>query len=184
MQTLQFTRTLTSFVTELKAKELRDFIAPILNRGTNLVISEGSRNMFSELMFQSRVGYSNLERNPRNVALLSALRLDEIYQPSRLGKLMTIYSNAPNTNSITGIQESYSQMQDFYGLLRWLVIFQEACVEMLETDKFRGLPSDEDILELAILDYDGAGVEATRFAIILDTINEIHSRESPIRRLW
>jgi hypothetical protein len=175
MQTIQFVHSLKSTVAKLKAREISDFLRPLINNPAAAPIAEDQKNQFSSLLFDSRVGFESLKENPLTAKLIEALRITELYDPAKLGKLVSIYHAAGNTQGIRNVPDNYTAINSFYSLLQWLVSFDQVCSDLLGRERIGETPADEQILQLRLTDYDGDGIEADRIRQFLSILVQLHT---------
>jgi hypothetical protein len=175
MQTIQFARSLRSTAARLKAREISDFLRPLMTNPSAAQIDDTQRNQLSSLLFESRVGFDRLMESPHTAKLINALQISDLYDPARLGKLVSIYHASPNTQAIRSNADFFSAFSYFYGLLQWLVSFDRACSELLERERVGERPVDEEILQVQLLDYDGGGIEADRMRQFLTILVQLHT---------
>jgi hypothetical protein len=181
MQTTDFVRGLREMVTQLKVVELHSVIAPIVKREGNPPIPDESKRVFSELLFDSRTGYDKLNGDPVTARLIVSLKMAEVYDRSRLGKLVTIYNNSSSLAAIYQTQENFAQFATFFSLLEELITFAQACTDLLGAERVMDPPHTRGALELEVIDYDGTGIELTRLQDIFSALSRIH--ESVMRAL-
>jgi hypothetical protein len=175
MQTIQFVHSLRAIVARLKVKEISDFLHPLTINSANISISEVQKNQFSALLFESRVGFESLQQNPSTARLLEALGLPELYDPAKLGKLVSTYHAAQGTHQIRNVPDTLTAVNGFYSLLHWLQKFETVCFDLLEREKVGETPVDEEILPLRLVDYEGDGVEADRMQQFLAVLIQLHT---------
>jgi hypothetical protein len=175
MQTLQYTRALRRIVQDLKVKELVEFLQPFITRGTNFQIQQGHRDQFSELLFSSRTGYERLIEDAPTAKILNSLKIDVIYLPARLGKLLTILSQVPNSGSVVGTPDFFAEFFTFVELLQSIVSFEKSCSDLLETEKLGKVTNPDEILELQLIDYDGTGIEFVRLERFVSSLTQLHT---------
>lgn len=179
MQTIQFVNSLRKLVVKLKAQELVDFLTDLVNAPPNANptsnINESLKAKFSELIFESRVGLYDLRQNSHTEKLVIALGISDLYNPAKLGKLVSIYLASPHLQNIKATPDSFSQFYSFYSLLRWLLIFEKMCSELLEKEKVGDVAATDGVLELQIIDYDQGGIEAERMRELLSDVITLHT---------
>jgi hypothetical protein len=175
MQTLQFTRALRAIVKELKVAELVEFLQPFITQGNTIQITEAQKNRFSELLFASHSGYERLIEDPINKNVISSLKTDEIYQPARMGKLLSTLSAGGQAQNIWGNPANFVEFFSFVDLLRSLASLEKTCTELLEKEKLGEISKPEEILEIQLIDYDNTGIEPERLATLVSTLTQLHT---------
>jgi hypothetical protein len=182
MQTIQFVKSLRELVSKLKAQEIVNFLDGLVKAPPAVAqtvppssINEGQKAKFSELLFESRVGFNSLLQNANTAKLIGALQIGALYDPANLGRLVSLYHGAPNNQHIKNNAESFPLFYSFYGLLWWLLIFEKTCSKLLDEEKVGTVPADDGILELQVMDYDGTGIEAQRLRDVLSELIQIHT---------
>jgi hypothetical protein len=174
MQTLQFTKSLHEIVRELKVPELIQFLQPLLAQGSNTPITEPMKNQFSELLFGAHTGFIRLTEDPASNTVLKSLKVDEIFQAARMGKLLSTLTVGTQAQNIWGNPSNFAEFFSFSQLLRSLADLDATCFEVLEKEKLGGVNKTENILELQVIDYDGKGLEPDRLAKFITTISNLH----------
>src|ERR1700732_100647 len=117
MQTLQFTRALKHIVEELKTAELISFTEPLINRNRNVAITDQMRDTFSTLVMASQVGFSRLNEDPSSKAVSDSLKVNKIYAPERLGKLIRYLGAVPATANLVANAELFGEFYELYSAL-------------------------------------------------------------------
>lgn len=172
MQTLEFTRALEEIVNELRVGELvlllQKWLTPTAG---SVAISDADKDNFQGLILSSHSGYDRLMRAEATRKIIEGLKLKEVFEASRLRRLVTALSGAPNSQSVRGITEFYG----LYESLRSVLNLQATCRNLLEMEKLGKLEASEGILELEIIDYDGKGIEDTRLEKIISTLTQLHT---------
>lgn len=174
MQTLRFTRTLARIVTELKAKELVDFLSPFLDRAKNVPIPEGPRHVFSTLLFESRVGFAELMKDSDASKILQTMKINEVYAPPQLGRLLALFNNVPNSPAIFQAPDVFAPFFTFNDMLLWLVRLAGACSQILEVERVGETTNAAEVVELELVDFDGTGIEADRVNQVFASLTELH----------
>jgi hypothetical protein len=177
MQTLQFTRALRKIVQELKAVELKDFLAPLLIRThqSAVNINEDQRDNFSALILSSQVGFTRLSEDPQIQAVMEALNISKLYGPKRVGKLIRSLGVVTSVNQLAATPDIYIDFFTVYDALDWLVMIKDASTKLLEEGKLGPSPADADVLELRLLDYENTGVDIERVQQFFTSINNLHT---------
>lgn len=175
MQTIQFVHSLDATVSRLNAREISDFLRPLMTNAPAVGIDETQRNRFSALLFESRVGFDRLMESPQTAKLINALKISDLYDPARLGKLVSIYQTSPNSQILRNAPESFTPFCYFYAFLQCLVSLDGACSELLEREKLGEGPVGEEILQLQLIDYDGEGIEVERMRQFLGILDQLHT---------
>lgn len=169
MQALQYTRTLTTIVQEMKSEELLRFIDPLL-RGS-ITLNPQTKDQFSSFLFTSRAGYERLLQDPPTAKVLHSLRIGEIYEPARLGRLINAVATAQNAAPL----QLNSEFVEFYALVQSLVTVQQSCSQLLEKEKLLPAKNLDELLELQLVDYDGTGIEAPRLERFVLLLRQLHT---------
>jgi len=117
MQTLQFTRALRTIVTKLKTHEIVELLAPHLVVGTNNGIAAQIKDSFYSLLFDSRTGYTQLIDDPVTAKILQALQIDQIYESSRLGKLLSAFGQFQVSQNLWSSAQHYADFYTFWDQL-------------------------------------------------------------------
>lgn len=175
MQTIQFTRALKRIVEELRARELLELLDPILTMGSTININEGTKNSFSALLFESRVGFYELSKDPQATRILASLKIDQLYAPPLLMRLMTTFSNTGSAGQILANAIWFAEFINFFNMLKWLVAMGRTCSDLLETEKLGESGPEEQIVEMEIIDYDGTGIDPGRVEQFVSTLLELHT---------
>jgi len=159
----------------LKAVEISDFLRPLISNAGAVQIDDAHKNQFSSLLFESRVGFDRLAESQHTAKLINALQISNLYDSAKLGRLVSIYLAAANTQAIRNSADFFTPFCDFYSLLQWLVSFDRTCSELLEREKLGERPVDEEILQVTLMDYDGGGIEADRMRQFLTILVQLHT---------
>lgn len=176
MQSLKFVRALQNITKELKSKELVEFLEPFVNpTSTNVAVSQGHKDEFATLLFASRVGFTELSKDSDASKIIASLKIDAVYDPSRLFKLIALLNAVPSTQVVVGNAELFSAFYSFYKSLSSIVDFAAVSSELLEQERVR-VPNDGDeILEVSVLDYDETGVRAERVEATVSGLIALHT---------
>src|ERR1700687_2339868 len=104
MQPLRFVRALKTIGEELKVHQLIEFLNPYLGPSINqnVAIQQQAKDTFAQLLLSSRSGFDELSRDPSTSRILESLKIDSIYQPERLGRLLTMFGAAAISNRLSG----------------------------------------------------------------------------------
>jgi hypothetical protein len=175
MQTLQFTRALRRIVKELKVRELIDFLAPYITKGSNLPVQQPNKDQFSELLFGSRTGFERLSEDAATAKILNSLRIDDIYRPARLGRLLAILSQLPSSGNVTSTPDFFIEFYSFSELLQSVLTLEKSCSHFLEAERLGQGTNTDEILELQLIDYDGTGIEAVRLERFIASLSQLHT---------
>lgn len=175
MQTTTFIRALHGMITQLKAAELHQFLAPIVKREANTSFTDTSKKIFSELLFDSRTGYDRLNNDPATASLMESLKMADTYDRDGLGRLVTIVNTAGNFSGVWQNQESFARVTRFFSMLDELLTFERACIDLLGRDKLEDPSAIPGALELEIIDYDDTGIDLSRLEDILATLIRLHT---------
>lgn len=172
MQTLRFVQQLRRIVGELKAQPLSEFISRYLVR-QNINITETEKQNFSVLIFESRVGFTELCKDEDAKKILTALEIGNIYAPQRLGRILATFTVQGQSQGLWNNSDNFADFFTFLDMLNWLVRFEKACAQLLEAEKL-GERKPEDILEVELVDYDGSGVEIDRVSQLFESLSELN----------
>ena len=175
MQTLQYTRALRKIVKELRVNEIIEFLQPFVGPSTNFQVQQRHKDMFSDLLFSSRTGYERLIEDPSTARILDSLKVDAIYQPARLGRLLTILSQTPSSANIPVTVPFFVEFFTFFDLLQSVANLEKSCSDLLEKEKLAQVPQPGDILEIQLIDYDGTGIEAARLDKFVSSLTKLHT---------
>lgn len=176
MQALRFTHSLKRIVAELKAKELVQFLDTFLVQGRpNQPITQDAKNAFSSMLFESRVAFAALEKDPDAAKILADLQLNDLYDPARLGKLLSTFSAQAATQGIWGTHENFVEFFSFSTVLLWLIKLSATCSRLLEAERIGEPVPDTTLVEIELVDYDGTGIEAARVNQFFASLTELHT---------
>jgi hypothetical protein len=172
MQTLEFTRALLEIVEELQVGEMVKLLQGWLPAASaNAGLSEDEKDRFQSLVLSSHSGFDRLTRVESTRKILEKLKLGEVYEASRLRRLVTAVSSAPNTQHLRAVTEFYG----LYEALRAVLRLQATCRDLLDLEKVGTVPASDSILELQVIDYEGQGIEPNRLAKIISLLTRLHS---------
>jgi hypothetical protein len=175
MQTLEFTRALKEVMKELKVKELIALLAPLTVRTAN-PIDRDAKNQFSSLLFDSHAGYDRLSKNEATRKILQGLGAQEIYEPTRLGTLLTSLFAANTVQNIWHNADTFMPFSSFIALLRSFESIEHTCTDLLEKEKVGLVEPSDGILELELIEYaDESGISPKRLEVFVASITELHT---------
>ncbi|NUN08902.1 MAG: hypothetical protein HUU54_06980 [Ignavibacteriaceae bacterium] len=175
MQTLLFTRTISEIVKRLKVAELIELISPLINPETAVEVTPEQRVNLAELIFQSREGYSALSNSNECKAILESLGVKDIYQSANLAGMLTVINTAENSEGILSNPKNYALFQAFYSNLSVLMAFSNTVELHLQKQKYANFSEVERVIELEVFDFDGNGVQLPRLAVVIDSLQKLHS---------
>src|SRR5438874_8457508 len=135
MQALDFSSAFKEIVRELRVTELIQVMQPLINIGQNANIDEPTKQQFLTLCFDANAGYRQLKTKQKSRELLDALSIGEMFEPGRLGALVSTVQSAGQTGNIWNNAAVFRSFFTFFELLRWLHIMQMASERLLETEK-------------------------------------------------
>src|SRR5580700_4545793 len=117
MQALQYAKAVKTIVTDMKVSELISLLYPLLTRGTpNIPITEETKDKFAALLFSSRAGYEHLLEHAQTAKVLKSLKVGEIYDTARLGRLVSLLSTVPTSPQLVGSAAHVFDFYSFYSL--------------------------------------------------------------------
>jgi hypothetical protein len=102
---------------------------------------------------------------------MDSLKIGEIYDPTRLARLVSSISGMTHSNQIA----SNPDFIQFYALVTRLANFAESCSNLLEKEKLEPAKSPDEILELQLVDYDGTGIEPRRLERFIFLLIRLHT---------
>lgn len=171
MQTLEFTRALGEIAAGLKVHELIKILAPWLAMDSGTGVSEIDKNQFVSLILESHSGYDRLLKSEGTRKILSGLHLQELYEPTRMRRLLVGVSNSSNTQQIRG---SATEFYSFFEALRSIARLEATSKDLLETEKVGEVPASDSLLALQVVDYDGQGIEPSRLIRVTEILTDLH----------
>ena len=177
MQALTFARTLKRIATELKARELADFLAPYLKQPpVNAAVPDGPKDEFSTLIVASIEGLSTLNRDPDAKKNIDRLGVTDIYSAPRIGRLLGLFSSTQNQTQFLATT-NFFEFTSFSALLSSLVRLSDATAELLERERIPQLGQDRDIVEFEIVAVNHAvGFDPERLRRFLVKLTDLHSQ--------
>jgi hypothetical protein len=175
MQAIKFAKTLQNITHQLKAKELADFLKPYVLPDNNIAVKPEDRDRFATLLFDSRVGFTELSRDDATKNLLDAFELGSLYESSRLARLISLLAGISHTGSVIGQVDVFKVFFSFYESLASLLKFTAIATVFLEAEKVQPPTDTDEVFALSILDYDGTGVSAVRMQESLSSLIALHT---------
>ena len=181
MQTLDFTRSLTEIVADLKVRELYLLLENLLvtvppnnTNWPNQPIPDGQKASFTELLLTSYAGYDRLMRADSTRKILEGMEAKEIYSATRLNRMMQLVNNSPSLGQIrSGGNPNVAEVFDFYQTLRAFLKVEKTCRTLLQEEKIGKVEPADSLLELQLTDYEGKGVEPERLSAALSILSEL-----------
>ncbi len=175
MQTLQFTRALTTITTELKVQELVAFLRPyVLRIVPSVAVDDTQKDTFSTLFIASQVGYAHLREDARISKIMTSLGVPELYSPQRFGRMTRHLGALQQSGQSFNSPDLFVDFYTLYNGLSLLITFKDTCVGFLEADRIPPVPAGNEIVELRLLDYDHAGVENERVQQFFASLARLH----------
>jgi hypothetical protein len=174
MKTLEFTRSLTMVVRELKVAELVAMVGQWLIGPTPIPIGGPNKTQFAATMLDSHAGYEQLSKIEGTNKILAGLGAPELYEPSRLMRMLTAVQNANESSLLRNNQDFLS----FFEVLKSLQNLEMTCTKLLEHEKVGTVQSTEGIVQLELADYDGKGIEPERLRVLVTTLRDLHTNLS------
>jgi hypothetical protein len=168
MQSLEFTRGLQEIVKELKIRDLTALLQRWLKENV-INMDEQNKDCFASLLFDSHAGYDRLFSVEATRKILLGLSVQELYESSRMRRLLYLVSNAPQTTNIRT-----PEMYDFFETLRSFLKMETTSTNLLETEKVGRVEPSNGILELQLIDYDGSGIEPARLLRVISVLTRLH----------
>jgi hypothetical protein len=175
MQALTFVHGLNRVVTEMRVRELIALMQPWLVPAANNQIQPAQKDQFTQLIFNSHSGYERLLQDQNTKELLNQLDASQIYEPSRMAKMLSTVSTAGTTQNIWGNPTLFTEFYTFLALLKSLETMRESSKKFLEDEKIGVLSNEEGTMEIELLDYDGTGIEPKRFQILVNTLLDLNT---------
>jgi hypothetical protein len=175
MQTLQFTRALRTMVEKLKTDKLMELLKPFLVVGSAIQIDPSTKDTFAALLFDSRTGYTQLAEEPSTAKVLQSLELDEVYETSRLGRLLSLFGQFQTTQNLWSNAQYYADFYSFFNQLVNVGRLRSACIDLLEREKLGQVTDAEELLEIQLIDYDGTGIDEVRVSQFISSLSKLHS---------
>ena len=151
------------------------FLEPFVTQGNTANINEGQKQNFSALLFGARTGFERLNSDPAASKILKSLKIDAIYETSRLGKLLSTFSTVGQAQGIWNTPPNFAEFFIFLELLRSLANLEGTCSQLLDAEKIGAPASHDGILELQVIDYDGAGISPNRIALLVSSVVKLHT---------
>jgi hypothetical protein len=124
----------------------------------------------------SQVGLSRLSADPNTKAVIESLKVNEIYAPERLGRLIRYLGAVPATANLVANAEIFPEFYSLYSALSWLSQVTNASEALLEAGKLAPVSPENPVLELRLLDYDDTGIDPLRVIQFFASMNELHSQ--------
>ena len=175
MQALEFTRSLQEIAKALKLRELLSLITPWLEP-TNRPMGPPEKSQFTALLFESNSGYTRLAERPSTRRVMEAFSVNEFYEPSRLGGMLSAVTAFSQTSQIAGNIPTFKQFFTFAELIRWLLQVDSATKKLLQDEKVGTLSSSEAITQLELIEYaDEQGISPKRITMFLSSVTELHT---------
>jgi hypothetical protein len=183
MRKTEFVKGLSTIASALKATELVDRMAPLLNLKANQPIGSEAKTSFAALIFESQTNFQRLLQDDDTSAILRSLNLARLYSSENLGELMTLYRNATSTASIASVAASFAIFCRFYEFFRWLLTFREASSSLLNWEHIDPILVTDKVLELELFDFDGGGIEIIRIQDLFSALEDLRIQVSLILQL-
>jgi hypothetical protein len=175
MRALNFVDALERIVAEMKVRELITLLQPWLVPAGNAQVQPAQREQFTRLVFESHSGYERLLQADGTRNVLNALNAGEIYEPGRMAMMINTVSAASTAQNIWSNSTVFVQFYAFLALLRSLETMRQTSNKFLKKEKIGTVPNDEGILEIELIDYDGAGIEPKRLELLVQTLIDLHT---------
>lgn len=170
MQTLEFTRALKEIRTALEVDELVRTLERWLIPPTAAQLSDVEKDQFSKLLFSSRSGWDRISVSDTTSKIMRELDIQDFYEPGRLRRLITLVSGSTSTQQLR-TTETYAYLEK----LRSFQKLEITCQKLLETEKVGKVESEQGIVELELMDYDGKGIEPERLRLLSITVRQLHT---------
>ena len=170
MQTLEFTRALKEIRTALEVDELVRTLERWLIPPTAAQLSDMEKDQFSKLLFSSRSGWDRISVSDTTSKIMRELDIQDFYEPGRLRRLITLVSGSTSTQQLR-TTETYAYLEK----LRSFQKLEITCQKLLETEKVGKVESEQGIVELELMDYDGKGIEPERLRLLSITVRQLHT---------
>jgi hypothetical protein len=181
MQTKQFVAALQKIVSELKVETLTSFLAPFLQEGENKTLPPETKNRFAALVFGARSGYERALADPFAAPVLKSLNFAQALDVPRLNRMLTLFTNASNSQDIWANNQSYRPFMSFITELAQISKLADSVKHFLGEPRNDAEDSEDGTLEFYLIDYDGHGVELQRIGRFVEAVTALH--ENFIRML-
>jgi hypothetical protein len=175
MRALSFVDALERIVGEMKVRELITLLQPWLVPAGNAQIQPAQKENFTRLVFDSHSGYERLLQSGDTRKLLQALSAGEIYEPGRMATMINTVSNASTAQNVWNNPSVFMQFYAFLALLKSLETMRQTSAKLLKDEKVGTVPSEDGVLEIELVDYDGAGIEPKRLGVLVEKLIDLHT---------
>src|SRR5260370_24568063 len=112
MQTLEFTEALTEIVKGMRAEEIvatiQGWLAVQFAPNQPPMLTDQSKDSFSELFLSSRSGFDQLSTRPTTSSILAGLGVKDFYEPGRMRQCVMVISNSPNYLQLRGLPDVHA----------------------------------------------------------------------------
>jgi hypothetical protein len=182
MHTFEFISGLEQITKQLKIRELLELIQPWVDSNIgNQNIAAEQKDLFTNLLLDSKAAYHELKRNSAEKSMLSELGIDQFYEPARLRAMMTALNSVGQTQQIITNPGLWQQFFTFWELLRSLIRLENATVRLLGKEKLQDLDPSRAFVELDLIEYaSGEGFSPQRLQTLVGALRELHSLVSQI----
>jgi hypothetical protein len=178
MRKLEFVQTIQRIVNEIKAKEIVSFLTPLMNRSAAAQIGPDVQSAFAILLFDAQGGYRDLMRDKQTAEILQSLDVTRLYSPENFSQLIAIHRTAGQTPNIYNAAPSFAAFYSLHDFLKWLLAFETTLTKFLgQDDAEPGLPGSK-VLELEMVDFDGAGIDIARVQELLSALDDLRMQLS------
>lgn len=174
MQSNVYIRILDQLVTQMKVAELLEFLSPIVRFGNSMKITDEHRTAFSELVFQSKTGYSFLLQSPEHTSVLNSIGIPQAYQSHILSRMLTALNSTNEASGIWNQSNNFTIFQSFISSLSAIQTFRNSLHKHILEPRVASVSEAQRVLELEIVDYDSTGVSPQRIISALDSLQKLH----------
>jgi len=171
MKTLEFTGALREIVKKLMIDELLSTLDLWLAPQNNNNLSDGDKDAFHGLLFDSRSGFNRLMEKEASAKILHGLGVPAFYDPGRLRRLLATVNGVQNLAQVKPSVE----LNSYREMLRSFRNLVSTCESLLEKEKIGTTEPSQGIFQLELADYDGKGIEPQRLVLLATTVRELHA---------
>ncbi len=157
----------------LRLAEWAPIIRPLVDVGNNADLRQ-SKALLRQLVWSARENFMSLRGEPSTAAVLETFGLVELFGEDMQTYLLTTVQSRNASVDIHRNPTDLAAFLDFITRVEAVHALRIGMTELVVAPRREALGTDDEALELRVLDFDGHGLLPSRLKAILEAIEDLH----------